>query len=203
MSQGHPRRRPLAKPDLGGWGETIDAHGGPFSNGEPPRSNFPSVSAVDSDLRALEELKARYCRTLDTKDWVGFRAVFTDDFVSDTSSAGGIVIEGGDEFVAYVQRTLATAVTVHQVQQPELTLLSPTTASGTWAMLDVVRFKPGLTLHGFGHYHETYEKVDEQWLIKTSKLTRLREEIRTPVFTLFMSDRMRRALQRAAARSTR
>jgi hypothetical protein len=69
-------------------------------------------------------------------------------------------------------------------------------------MLDVVRFKPGFTLHGFGHYLETYEKLDGRWRIKTSRLTRLREEIRTPVLTLFVSDRLRRSLQRAAARFT-
>jgi hypothetical protein len=68
--------------------------------------------------------------------------------IGDTSAAGGSVIEGGDEFVAFVSRMLAKAVTVHQVQQPEIDLASPTAASGTWAMLDVVRFRPGITLHG-------------------------------------------------------
>ena len=89
------------------------------------------MSAVNDDHRALERLKARYCRTLDLKDWARFRGCFTDDFVGDTSAAGGTVIEGGDEFVAFVSRLLARAVTVHQVQQPEIDLASPTTASGT------------------------------------------------------------------------
>jgi hypothetical protein len=154
-----------------------------------------------ADYRALEQLKARYCRTLDVKDWESFRAVFTDDFVSDTSLSGGTLIEGADEFVAFVRKALAKAVTVHQVQQPEIELTSPTSASGVWAMLDVVRFKPGLTMHGFGHYLETYEKLDGQWRIKKSKLTRLREEIRTPIFTLFVSERLRRSMHRAAARA--
>lgn len=156
------------------------------------------MSAVNDDHRALERLKARYCRTLDLKDWAAFRDCFTDDFVGDTSAAGGTVIEGGDEFVAFVSRMLARAVTVHQVQQPEIDLASPTAASGTWAMLDIVRFRPGITLHGFGHYHEAYEKADGQWRIKSSRLTRLREEIRTPFLTVFVSDRMRRLAQRAA-----
>jgi hypothetical protein len=121
--------------------------------------------------------------------------------VSDTSLSGGTLIEGADEFVAFVRKALAKAVTVHQVQQPEIELTSPTSASGVWAMLDVVRFKPGLTMHGFGHYLETYEKLDGQWRIKTSKLTRIREEIRTPIFTLFVSERLRRSTHRAAARA--
>ena len=155
------------------------------------------------DLRALEELKARYCRALDTKEWAAFREVFTTDFVSDTSESGGQVIEGADAFVAFVRSALGERVTVHQVQQPELEVTSSTAARGVWAMQDVVRFMPGITMHGFGHYHETYQKADGVWRIKTSKLTRLREEIRTPLITVFVSDRLRRRLQRAAGRRLR
>jgi hypothetical protein len=35
------------------------------------------------------QVKARYCRTLDTKDWAGYADVFTEDFELDTSAAGG------------------------------------------------------------------------------------------------------------------
>ena len=44
-------------------------------------------------------------------------------------------------------------------------------------MEDKLRWPPGgpiRTLHGYGHYHETYEKLEEQWRIKTITLTRLR-----------------------------
>ncbi|HVY11862.1 MAG TPA: nuclear transport factor 2 family protein [Mycobacteriales bacterium] len=152
------------------------------------------------ELTAIERLKAAYCRTLDTKDWSGFRELFADDFVSDTSESGGVVIEGADAFVAFVRDALSRAVTVHQVQQPELELTSATTARGVWAMQDVVRFAPGITMHGFGHYLETYVKTGDAWRLKSSKLTRLREEIRTPFVTLFVSERLRRRLQRLAAR---
>ena len=45
---------------------------------------------------------------------------------------------------------------------------------------------PGVNLRGYGHYHETYEKVDGQWLITSSTLTRLREDIFNAV-SLFIS----------------
>jgi hypothetical protein len=160
------------------------------------------LSGPDYEIRALERLKARYCRTLDTKDWNGFRDLFTHDFVSDTSDSGGPVIHGADEFVSFIRKTLDRCVTVHQVQQPELDLTSATTARGVWAMHDVVRLRRGLTLHGHGHYAETYEKIDRQWRIKSSTLTRLHEQIATPIVTLYISDRVRRALQRAAQRVT-
>lgn len=155
-----------------------------------------------ADYRAIEQLKARYCRTLDCKDWQGFRDVFSDGFVGDTKAAGGGVIEGADPFVSFVRKALGKAVTVHHVQQPEIELSSASTASGIWAMQDVVRFAPGLTLHGFGHYRETYAKTGEEWRIASSTLTRLREELRTPFVTLFVSDRVRRTLQRVMKERT-
>jgi hypothetical protein len=69
-----------------------------------------------------------------------------------------------------------------------------------WALQDVVRFGPGLSLVGYGHYHETYENVEGQWLIKSSKLTRLREDLVTPFFSLYISNRIRNAAAKLAAR---
>jgi len=33
---------------------------------------------------------------------------------------------------------------------------------------------PIRALHGYGHYHETYRKIDGEWRIQSMKLTRLR-----------------------------
>ena len=154
------------------------------------------------EIESIKQLKARYCRYLDTKNWSAWRDIFTDDFVSDTAEAGGGVIVGADEFVAYIRRTLGkpSRPTVHQVHAPEIEVLSATTARGVWALEDVVRLAPGLNLNGYGHYHETYEKVDGKWRIKTSKLTRLREDLFNPLFTLRVSERLRNAGARVARR---
>lgn len=162
-------------------------------------------SAVADTLPAIEsikQLKARYCRYLDTKDWAAWRTIFTDDFLSDTSEAGGAVIAGADDFVAFTRRALgrATQPTAHQVHNPEIELTSATTARGTWALQDVVRFGPGITLVGYGHYHETYENIDGQWFIKSIKLTRLREDIVTPLFSIYVSPRIRAAIGAIAGR---
>ena len=129
------------------------------------------------EIEAIKQLKARYCRLLDTKDWQGWRGVFADDFHSDTSPSGGKVIDGADEFVAFVRKTLEKQPTVHQVHAPEIELTSATTARGVWALNDVVRLAPGLNLDGYGHYHETYEKGPDGWRIKSLLLTRLRVDI--------------------------
>jgi uncharacterized protein (TIGR02246 family) len=126
------------------------------------------------DIEAIKQLKARYFRTMDTKDWAGMRQVFADDVVMDTSEAGGNVVTGADEFLAFLQPTLQDAVTVHQGHMPEIALTSDTTATGIWALHDKIQWPDGSELDGYGHYHETYEKTDGAWRIKSSKLTRLR-----------------------------
>ena len=68
--------------------------------------------------------------------------------------------------------TLEGGTTVHHCHTPEITLTSPTTASGIWAMEDLLFFPDGNRLHGAGHYHETYEKRDDRWLITSLHLTR-------------------------------
>lgn len=138
------------------------------------------------DLEALKQLKARYCRLLDAKDWTAWRRLFADDFVSDTSESGGKRVAGADAFVAFVRGHLGkrSRTTVHQVHAPEIGLLSASTARGVWALEDFVHFAPGLNLRGYGHYDETYEKLDGEWRFKTSTLTRLREDLVTPLFSL-------------------
>ena len=129
------------------------------------------------DLEAIRRLKARYFRTLDTKDWDGMRRVFTDDVVMDTTGSGGDIVSDADELVAFLRRTLDGTVTVHQGHTPEIELLSDTTAEGIWALHDIVIWPTGMRLDGYGHYHETYEKVSGDWRIKSSKLTRLHMDL--------------------------
>jgi uncharacterized protein (TIGR02246 family) len=159
-----------------------------------------SVTDEALDIEAIKKLKARYCRLLDTKDWAGWREIFTDDFVSDTTQSGGVLITGADNMVAFIRKTLGkpSQPTVHQVHAPEIELTSPTTATGIWALNDIVRLAPGVNLAGYGHYHETYEKTDGEWRIKTSTLTRLREDVFNPFFSLRISPRLRDSAARLA-----
>ena len=150
------------------------------------------------EIEAIKQLKARYCRLLDTKDWQAWRALFADDFLSDTSQAGGKVIRGADEFVAFTRKGLRSQPTVHQVHAPEIDLTSRTTARGVWALEDVVRFGPGVNMRGYGHYTETYEKVDGQWVFTSSALTRLREDIFNMFVSVYISSRLRRLIGKAA-----
>jgi uncharacterized protein (TIGR02246 family) len=132
------------------------------------------------DIEAIRQLKARYFRTMDTKDWDAMRGVFTDDVLVDTSAAGGNVVSGADDFIAFLRETLSGAVTVHHGHMPEIDVTSSTTATGIWALNDVVIWPNGMRLDGYGHYHETYEKDHGEWRIKSSTLTRLHMDLKSP-----------------------
>jgi hypothetical protein len=134
-------------------------------------------------LEQLKKLKARYFRCVDTKDWEGFRGLFADDAVIDISDdIPGCVVTGADKIVQTASEPLAGVVSVHHGHCPELELTSDVTATGIWAMEDMLWWPenssaPIRALHGYGHYYETYECIDGRWVIKTMKLRRLRVDI--------------------------
>jgi uncharacterized protein (TIGR02246 family) len=134
------------------------------------------LEVVVDDVEEIKKLKARYFRTLDTKDWGAYREVFADDVVVDLSTAGGEVWRGIEAFMEYV-RGLTLVQSVHQGHMPEIDLTSETTATGIWSLEDYNRWENGQDTHGYGHYHESYEKVDGQWRIKTMRLSYLRMDV--------------------------
>ncbi len=70
-------------------------------------------------------------------------------------------------------------VSVHQGHNFELEFTNNTTAKGIWSMTDRLYFPPGgefSLMTGYGHYHETYEKVGRSWLLRTTRITRIRVE---------------------------
>lgn len=139
------------------------------------------MTEAADELEDLRQLKARYCRFLDTKDVGAWRDVFAPDVVvildMAVSTAGAdpqtaAPIDGVDNFVPMVMGGLENVATKHHCHTPELTLTSATTATGIWAMEDLLIFGDGRELYGAGHYHETYEKRDGAWRIKSLHLTR-------------------------------
>lgn len=135
------------------------------------------------DYLAIAEVKARYCRFLDTKDWDGWSDLFTDDFELDTRPSGGTLTYGREEALRIVRASIETARTAHQVHSPEMTIEGDT-AQVVWAMQDRVVWdeeraqgmgNAGLT--GYGHYHERYVRQDGRWRIAAQRLTRLHMDV--------------------------
>ena len=143
-------------------------------------------------IEAVRQVKARYFRAIDTKDFEALRQVFAEDAVFDAREsrydpAPGAppppdqpVAAGLENIVAFISSALATARSVHHGHTPEIEILSETTARAIVPMEDLVRGVRdgrGYQLHGFGHYRETYVKTADGWRIHTSKLTRLRVDM--------------------------
>ena len=137
--------------------------------------------AAINDWIALCEGKARYCRTLDSKDWAGYTDLFTEDCVLDVTEGTQIpVISGRDAAIRQIQSSILTAKTAHQVHSPEISLHGDE-AHVVWAMQDRVIWgadRPSIT--GYGHYHERWVRRNGQWKIAALKLTRLHIDVHPP-----------------------
>lgn len=138
------------------------------------------TAALEAHL-AISKVKARYCRMLDTKDWAGFGALFTEDFVLDVSEGTSVpVIRGREAALQQVQTLVGNARTVHQVHTPEIDVQGDE-AQVIWAMQDRVVWEAprrGLaSITGYGHYHERYVRQNGEWKIASLKLTRLHLDV--------------------------
>jgi len=150
----------------------------------------PSLPTLDR-LLAIEEikaLKARYFRFVDGKDHAALASLFTPDGRLDMRHAPAgppdesALVSGADEIARFILTAVSGARTVHHGHMPEILITSSTTATATWAMQDLLKWGdnspyPFRELIGYGHYHDTYRRVDGQWRIQSSKLTRLRVDL--------------------------
>lgn len=144
-------------------------------------------------LLAIEDikcLKARYFRGVDTQDWMLMKDTFADDIVLDFRAATTLpdgtnlmpdatvdLLHGASAAIQAIQGALVGVSTVHHGHMPEIDIVDENNAKGIWAMFDLMKFPAGAPvseLAGYGHYHETYRKVQGQWKINSLKVTRLR-----------------------------
>ena len=128
----------------------------------------------------IRDLKARYCRCLDTKDWDGLAALFLDDAVLDVEQdTGNPPITGRAGILDQIRFAVIDAATSHQVHTPEIALMSDDEATGVWAMQDRVVWQPGksplpgvASITGYGQYHERYRQTADGWKFASLRLTR-------------------------------
>ncbi len=136
------------------------------------------------EIEAIKQLKARYFRFMDTKQWDKWGMVWTEDAELHNPSARPEPIVGRAEIQRLVSSRLANTLSVHHGHMPEITITGEREANGVWAMYDLLMGQhpadllsgnsTGRTLIGYGHYIEQYRKdPDGQWRIRRLELRRL------------------------------
>lgn len=145
------------------------------------------LAAID----AIKRAKARYFRGVDTGDAALVRSILAEDCVLDYRGCCTDPLSGRDYLPAMniVMGSRASwssgglrdigIVSAHHGHNSEINIETPTRAKAIWSMTDRLFMPPGgeyAVMTGYGFYHETYEKVGGEWLIKTLRIERIRVE---------------------------
>jgi hypothetical protein len=135
-------------------------------------------------IEYIKQLKARYFRFVDTKQYDALEQLFVPDVAVDHSQDHpSAVFNNRREWVAMIRGGMSSTVSVHHGHTPEIEITSPTTAQGIWPMQDWIWWPEGVDLPagvrhmvGWGHYHETYVKSADGWRIASVRLKRMKLE---------------------------
>lgn len=134
-----------------------------------------------NDIEDIKQLKARYCRLIDEKQWDELEADFVPDAEIEIAGGPG----GADDtkrfdtahaFIEGLRELMGPLVSVHQVHAPEIELVDAESARGIWTICDRLAFPDGgplKILQGWGIYHETYRKISGRWQTASIRLERL------------------------------
>ncbi|MBM7369394.1 nuclear transport factor 2 family protein [Gordonia hydrophobica] len=134
------------------------------------------------DIRAIETLKYRYLRAVDTKDWDGLAATLTADVHTDYGSQFGgrpLAFTSRDTVIDYLQQAMGgTLVSEHHVGHPIIDIDpdDPARATGSWYLHDTVIVPDhDVMITGAAFYTDTYRKTDDGWRISSTGYQRTYE----------------------------
>jgi hypothetical protein len=131
------------------------------------------------DIRAIEQLKYRYLRTLDLKQWDEFADTLTAEVTADYGANLSFI--GRDKVVDFMRSSLVPAIiTVHQCHHPEITV-DGDAATGTWYLEDkVIITEHRMLLTGAAFYDDMYvREPDGQWRISRTGYVRSYEAVQS------------------------
>ncbi len=131
------------------------------------------------EIEQIKRLKYKYLRCLDQKLWDDMGDVLTEDAVA-AYSGGAYSFDGRDEIVKFLRDSMGAEnfLSSHRCHHPEIDITGPDTATGVWALDDVViMLEWDLTVRGSAFYTDEYRKVDGEWKISRTGYKRSYEEI--------------------------
>ena len=131
------------------------------------------------EIELIKRLKYRYLRCLDQKLWDEIETCFIPEA---TARYGGGLYEfsGRDAIMEFLRNSMGatTMLSSHRCHHPEIDLIDPTTATGIWALEDVVILTDmGINVQGAAFYDDRYVKRDGSWSIAHTGYRRTYEEL--------------------------
>ncbi|MDT4960100.1 MAG: hypothetical protein QOG07_4207 [Pseudonocardiales bacterium] len=130
-------------------------------------------------LEELRQLKYRYLRTLDLKEWDEFADTLTPDVTANYGEH--LTFDGRDAVVTFMRDSLGPAIiTVHHCHHPELAVAGDN-ATGTWYLDDkVIIIENRMLLTGAAFYEDTYRRCgDGRWRISRTGYQRVYEAVQS------------------------
>src|SRR5262249_21754219 len=140
----------------------------------PARQAETMTPADLVEIELIKRLKYKYMRCLDQKRWDEMADCFTDDAVAEYSG-GKYTYEGRDAPLAFFRAAMGSTsfLSSHRVHPPEIDLTSAATATGTWALEDVViDATRDFSLRGAAFYSDDYVKEAGAWRISRTSYRR-------------------------------
>lgn len=127
-------------------------------------------------VREIEQLKFRYVRALDLKQWDEFADTLTPDVAA--SYGPRLRFANRAAVLDFMRASLGpTIITVHHVHHPEI-YVSGDGATGTWYLQDtVIVTEQRMLLRGAAFYADRYVRTDAGWRIAETGYTRSYESV--------------------------
>ena len=115
------------------------------------------------DVREIEQLKYRYLRTLDLKQWDDFAECFVPEATGDYD---GLEFADRDSLVGYMRENLGEGLfSMHHAHHPEISVAGDE-ATGTWYLEDrVISEEWRFVLEGAAFYEDRYVRTPDGWRI--------------------------------------
>lgn len=125
------------------------------------------------DLEAIKQLKYRYLRTLDTKQWDDFEACFLPEATADYN---GLVFADREALVSFMRENMGPGmVTLHQVHHPEIAV-DGDDATARWYLQDKVIVEEfRFMLEGAAFYEDRYRRTPQGWRVEHTGYVRTYE----------------------------
>lgn len=117
------------------------------------------------DIEAIKQLKYRYWRHLDLKQWDELAALFVPE-ATVCYSSGTYEFAGVEAIMRFLRESLGQergSVTIHHGHHPEIAVAGDT-ATGTWALYNYmynVRENRGIRIGAY--YQDRYVRVAGEW----------------------------------------